>query len=73
MLVKSRRSRQYRVVPVNEQAEWNCALTCYFFLHEAGSRETERGWFKTGGTTEITDNFVPVDVKFVGFMIFGGH
>jgi len=28
-------------------------------------------WFNTGGTTEITGNFVPVDVKFVGFMIFG--
>jgi hypothetical protein len=28
--------------------------------------------FKMGGTTEITGNFVPVDVKFVGFMFFGG-
>jgi hypothetical protein len=28
--------------------------------------------FKMGGTTEITDNFVPVDVWFVGFMFFGG-
>jgi hypothetical protein len=30
-----------------------------------------KGWFKTGGTTEITGNFVPVDVMVVGFMIFG--
>jgi hypothetical protein len=30
-----------------------------------------KGWFKTGGTTEIADNFVPVDVKLVGFIVFG--
>ena len=41
-------------------------MACFF-----QSMMQAKGWFKTGGTTEITDNFVPVDVMVVGFMIFG--